>query len=469
MDTQVPASPSQAPTISEGVPTFQGGGLKSNTAPTPPSRTLPLIIGGILLLVGAILAIRFLFNRPTTSPTAPVKQVNLTWWGLWEPSEVLSSLLRDFQTQNAGVTVIYSQQSVKDYRERLQSAFERGQGPDIFRFHNTWVPMLSPQNIFSTLPPTAMSTNEFQTTFYPSAAKDLRTPTGIVGVPLMTDGLALFINKKSLAATGKQAPTTWQEFAVLAKELTIRDADGKIQRAGAALGSANNVDHFSDILGLLILQNGGNPGIPEDSGHLVSDALTFYTQFLKTDRVWDETLPNSTYAFAIEKVVMIFAPSWRVFEIKQINPNIDFAVFPAPQLSDTKINWSSYWAEGVSKSSANQDVAWKLLKFLATKLNLQKMYTAAQSQRAFGEPYPRVDMASDLLSDPFVGAFIKQAPNAQSWYLASRTFDNGINDQIIKYYQDAVNKINQGGTVAETLPTLTNGVSSVLSKYGVRP
>ncbi len=469
MDNQETSQPAGSPSITEGVPSFQPGSAKPS-APSPLSaKLIGLVVGGLLLAVVAFLGIRALVNRQAGPSTTPAKQVSLTWWGLWEPNEVLTGLIQEFQTQNQGVSVTYSQQSVKDYRERLQSAFDRGQGPDIFRFHNTWVPMLSQQNVFSTLPSTVMNSSEFQTTFYPTAAKDLKGATGFVGIPLMTDGLSMFVNKKALAATGKQAPTTWQDFAILAKDLTIRDSDGKIQRAGAAVGSANNVDHFSDILGLLILQNGGNPGVPEDANHLVSDALTFYTQFLRNDKVWDETLPNSTYAFAIEKAAIIFAPSWRAFEIKQINPNIDFAVYSVPQLSDTKVNWSSYWAEGVSRTSQNQDMAWKLLKFLSNKTSLQKMYTQASSQRLFGEPYPRVDMASDLSEDPYVGAFIKQAPTAQSWYLSSRTFDNGINDQIIKYYQDAVNKINQGGNVAETLPTLTSGVSSVLTKYGVRP
>lgn len=456
--------------ISENVPSFQPGAAQ----PSKPTQNLPLkpialAVGGVVLVIAAVLGIKALMSQQSSTSTVTTKQVSLTYWGLWEPNEVLSSLIQQFQNQNPGVTITYSQQSAKDYRERLQSAFDRGQGPDIFRFHNTWVPMLAQQNDLSTVPSTVMSSNEYQSTFYPAAVKDLKTANGFAGIPLMTDGLAMFVNKQALAATGKQAPTTWQDFAILAKELTIRDSDGKIQRAGAAMGSANNVDHFSDILGLLILQNGGNPGQPDDANHLVSDALTFYTQFLRSDKVWDETLPNSTYAFAIEKAAIIFAPSWRAFEIKQINPNIDFAVYPVPQLSDTKVNWASYWAEGVSRTSPNADVAWKFLKFLSTKDNLQKMYTAAQSQRLFGEPYPRQDMANLIATDPYVGAFISQAPTAQGWYMSSRTFDNGINDQIIKYYQDAVNKINQGGTVVETVPSLSSGVSSVLSKYGVRP
>ena len=478
MDTPTPITPASqttppAQSLAEGVPSMKGSGSLPKIPKVPSVSPKVLIIGGVVLaVVIALIVVGGMLRGQggvSQAPQTSSKKISLTWWGLWEPSEVLTSEIKQFEDQNPGVTVTYSQQSAKDYRDRLQGAFSRNQGPDIFRFHNTWVPMLAQANVLSTVPSTTMSNSEYQSTYYPTVAKDMKLGSGYAGIPLMTDGLALFINKKSLAASGKNAPTTWVELSTLAKDLTIRTPDGKIDRAGVALGSANNVDHFSDILALLILQNGGSPGVPSDSKNLVSDALTFYTQFLRSDKVWDETLPNSTYAFAIEKSAMIFAPSWRAFEIKQINPNIDFAVYPVPQLPGKPVAFASYWAEGVSKTSANQDMAWKFLKFMGSKENLQKMYTAASSQRLFGEIYPRVDMAQDLLNDPYAGAFVKQASYAQGWYMSSRTFDNGINDQVIKYYQDAVNGINTGKRNEDVMGTLTSGVASTLGKYGVKP
>lgn len=470
--SQVPPTPTTPPesaSIAEGVPTF-GATAKAPAKPLP-IKLIAMIVGGVVALIALVFIVQFVMAQLGGRKAAPTatKNVTLTWWGLWESNDVLTAQIKQFQDQNPGVTITYSQQSVKDYRERLQGAFSRNQGPDIFRFHNTWVPMLTQANVLSTLPTTTMSASEYQSTFYPVVSKDLRVGSSFAGIPLMTDGLALFINKKALAASGKNAPTTWVELSTLAKDLTIRSADGKLDRAGVGLGSANNVDHFSDILALLVLQNGGNPGVPNDPKNLVADALTFYTQFMRVDKVWDETLPNSTYAFAIEKAAMIFAPSWRAFEIKQINPNLDFAVVPVPQLPGKPVTFASYWVEGVSRTSPNQEIAWKFLKFMSTKETLQKLYTAASSQRLFGEIYPRVDMADQLSSDLYAGAFVKQAPTAMSWYMSSRTFDNGINDQIIKYYQDAVNGMTTGKNSAEVILQLSNGVSSVLTKYNVKP
>jgi maltose-binding protein MalE len=44
-----------------------------------------------------------------------------------------------------------------------------------------------------------MTSAEYQQTFYPIAYESLQANGGIVGLPLMYDGLALFINKEMLA------------------------------------------------------------------------------------------------------------------------------------------------------------------------------------------------------------------------------------------------------------------------------
>ena len=79
--------------------------------------------------------------------------------------------------------------------------------------------------------------------------------------------------------------------------------------------------YFSDILGLMILQNGGNPGKPEDEA--VTSALKFYTLFTTQDRSWSEDLPNSVQAFASANVAMMLGPSWEALDIKQINPKLN--------------------------------------------------------------------------------------------------------------------------------------------------
>lgn len=443
-----------------------------------PLRFLPFILGGILLIGLAIFIFRFFFANKTPAVTTgpgttgtntpasvlPAQTVTLTYWGLWEPTPILQEVLSDFESSHPGIKVSYQMQSYQDYRDRVQSSIASNRGPDVFRFHASWTPML--QNELSPMPDTVYTSTEFQQIFYPAATQLLTLNGKIYGVPLMYEGLALLYNEDALRAANLQPPQTWADLKDDATRLTIRSGN-TIQRAGLAIGNASNVDHFSDILALLILQNGGNLYDPTSQNG--SDALTFYTNFMKNDQVWNESFPNSTTAFARGDVAMIFAPSWRIHEIQNMNPNLKFGVVPVPQLTSNKVTWASFWAEGVSAQSKYKTESWTLLKYLSSPDVLRKLYSSASKDRAFGEIYPRRDMAADLGSQPLVSPYLLDAPYALGGYMSSATHDNGLDDQIIKYYQDAVNAQLGSSTLTPTeiLTTVQAGVSQVLRQYNV--
>lgn len=467
-----PLNPENLSPVTSGPPVFSA----PPPPPPPPNQTFLAEeeggLGGlkklwpIPLVVLIIVLLGFLFIKfnPFFGGTYTSKSATLTYWGLWEEDNVLAGIIADYEKNHPSIKINYVRQSATDYREHLQSFLAQGKGPDIFRFHNTWVPML--KNELSPVPATVFDASTFSSTFYPTANNDLKSGGVYLGVPLEIDGLAFFVNDDLLKAAGKTAPTTWDDLRKLALALRVpQDTSQPIQIAGVALGRTENVDHWSDILALMMLQNGVDLNNPQ--GNLAEDALTYFTLFSSVDHVWDETLPSSTTAFANGKVAMYFGPSWKIFEIKKINPNLNFKVLPVPQLPGSNVTWASYWAEGVAKRSKNQAAAWDFLKYLSSKETMQKLYQASSQTRLFGEPYSRVELGALVKSDPYVGAYIQEAPNAKSWYLASQTFDNGINDKMIKYFGDAVNAVNQGKTAKEALETVSKGVAQVLAQYGL--
>jgi multiple sugar transport system substrate-binding protein len=428
-------------------------------------------------------------------------QTTLIYWGLFEPETVFQQVIADYEKENPHVKIIYSQENLKDYQERLNYALrrqteEKGRegeivqrdSPDIFRIHATWTPIFG--SLLSPVPSDVYDAATFEKTFYPSVKELLRYQGQYIAIPLMFDGLALYYNEDLFRTAGKTPPRSWTELKKTACEMTTRDSQGKITTAGVAMGTANNVDHWSDILALMMLQNGADLANPaacsEESGSAIEsdklclgrDALTFYTIFasdqacsgesVNPGAVWDRFMPTSTYAFATGSLAMYFAPSWRAHEIKELNPSLNFKVIPIPQLEGNKVAWASYWAEAVSKNSKNKEEAWKFLKYLSSEEVMQKLYQTQSALRAsFGEPYSRVDMAQLLKDQPYVGAYIEQASYARGWYLSSRTSDNAINDKIIKYYEDAVNEVNRGGDPLSALKTTSQGVDQVLKQYGV--
>jgi multiple sugar transport system substrate-binding protein len=424
-----------------------------------PKRLLS-VVAFVVVLVLLILGGKFIVGLVGGSQT-----VTLQYWGLWENDATMQSTLTAFQTSHPKIKVVYTKQSPQQYRERLQSAVERGDGPDVYRFHNTWVPMLRSQLAPATKE--VMTASEFASTFYPVASADLVGGQSIYGIPIMIDGLGLFYNEDLFASAGVTPPSTWEDVLNIVPKLTVRSGDTIITSA-IALGTTGNVENFSDILATMMMQNGASLTTP--TGKQAEEALIFYKKFsTPADPVytWNDSMDNSIYAFASGKVAMIIAPSWRVFDVKQISPNLRFKVVPIPQLPGNTVTWASYWAEGVSAKSKHQKEAWELVQYMTGRDVVTKFYTEASKTRLFGEPYARVDLGSTISADPYAGAYVKQAATAKSFPLASRTFDNGINDKLIKYLGDAVNAVGSGTAPAAALDTAASGFRQVLQGYGL--
>jgi multiple sugar transport system substrate-binding protein len=430
-------------------------------------------LGKVLAIVIAILVVvglGFLAFRLLSKGRTPTLENKITWWGLWEEASVVNPLIEQYQASHPGLKIEYVKQSHQDYRERLASALAEGKGPDIFSFHNSWVPMF--KNELDKVPSSVISPAEYAQIYFPVISSDLTSGTGFVGIPLGYDGLTLYINEEIFEAAGKAPPVTWDDVRDLARQLTIKNEEGLITQAGIALGRTENVDHWPEIVALMMLQNGAS--LAEPSGELAAKAIDFYAIFSKQDKVWDETLPSSTIAFAAGKVAMYFGTSWRAFEIKQQNPSLRFKTVPLPRLpkedpTEPDVAYATYWAQGVWVRSGNKDASWDFLKFISSRQSLEKMYQGASQLRLFGQPYPRVEMAELLSTHPVAGSIIVQAQDAQSWYLADRTFDGptGINSQIKKYFEDAINAVNENKDTEKSLEIAAQGVAEVLARYGI--
>lgn len=448
---------------------------------------IALAIGLVLTIIGGLLTI--------FKPTLPFfggssEPVVLKYWGLWEPESVMQPLIAEYQASHPGVTIQYERRSPSQYRETVLSRLSEGIGPDLFRIHSSWLPMMISE--LSEMPSSVYSTSDMQTTFYPTVQADLSSAGKYYAVPLMFDGLALIYNDDFFKAAGLTTPPeTWNDVRqTYAPKLTQYNSDGSIKVAGIALGTSTNIDNFSDILGLLFLQNGTkmieggvvriDKTTSADGRNVGADALDFYTLFAKKEfsskgAVWSETLPASTEAFAAGKVAMVIVPSYRVFDIINLaasnGSNLNFKVAPVPQALPASqkepVEWSSYWAEGVAKRSKNQSAAWDFLKFLSSKDGQTKLFAEQSKTRPYGELPSRADLADLYTSNRFLGAYVSGAKFAKGWYLSSGTFDRGINDQIISYFGDAVTATVKGSSALASLETAAKGASQVLARYGL--
>lgn len=395
----------------------------------------------------------------------PVKQVTLTYWGIFEPPEAMQPLIEEYQKEHSNVKIEYEQRnysSLAQHKETLLTRLREGTGPDIARIHNTWTAQFASE--LAPAPSDIFTVEDFTATFYPAAVETLSSKGSVLAVPLMYEGLMLYYNAEHFKeAKIENPPSDWEEFRTTAVRLTKVADNGNITRSGAAIGTANNIAHFSDIIGLLLLQS--KVDFPQGlTSRGARDTLVFYTNFINKDKVWDGSFPSSIQAFAQGKVSMIFAPSWRYFEIKAMNPGLGFKTAAVPQVpalprnNETTTNWASFWAEAVSLDSKNRAEAWEFLKFLSGKESLQKLFAEQAKVRDFGEVYPRQDLGGTLLTDDILAPLVDGAPTARSLIIA----DASGNDIYVEAQAAAVDAVLQKKDVDQALSTLQQTIEKFL-------
>jgi len=421
----------------------------------------------IAIGVAVFLIIFFLVISIIFSASKKNQKVELEYWGLWEEDKMYAGVIEDYQKKNPKIKINYIKQTPDDYRLKLVARIKEGNGPDIFRFHNTWLPTIS--EIVSPLPSKVMTNEVFESTFYKVAQNDLKLGNAYYGIPLEIDGLELIYNNELFRKAGISAPPkTWEELLNDANTLRVQDASNNILTSGISLGTANNIEHYSDILGWMLLQNGAD--LRKLGSNEAVEVLANYRQFAEPPlNFWNEKMPNNITAFTQGKVAMIIAPSWRILEIKAANADLEIKTASLPLLSGNQpLSLATYWVEGVSKASKHQLEAWKFLAYLAQKDTMTKMYQTQSQTRLFGEPYSRVDLRDSLVQNEYIGPILDQALYMQSLPMISKTFDKGINEEIIGYIEDAINATMKGVSYNQAFTVAAKGVEQVFAKYNLK-
>lgn len=473
VDDKINPQPLQAEEVpAELVPPIQKPTASPLTAPMPEPHSdhgiKYVIVGGSVLFFVVIFGLLLSFFLKGSGSE---KAIALSYWGLWEDRNVMQPLIDDYKKKNPNVTITYTKMVPTDYREKVVARSKNGSGPDIFRFHNTWVPEM--RDILSPLPNTIMSVSEFKKLFYPIHSSDLIISDSAYGMPLSVDGLVLMYNQELFRKAGiASGPVSWEDILDEVSKLTVKNQTGRIVTSGIALGTASNVEHYSDIFGLFLAQNGGD--VAQLSRPEAAGALESYRRFAESDTAtWDEQMPNSVQAFSQEKVAMIIAPSWEALTIKSMNPDLSMKVVPVPVIPGSKpLSIASYWVEGVSRYSKNQIEAWKFLKYLSEKESETKIFELQSKVRFFGTAYSRQDLGDLLVKHEYLGAVIKQAQGEgvfRSVPMITRTYDSGLNDSISGYVQNAINETIKGVSYEQALNTAETGVNQVLTNFKILP
>jgi len=443
------------------------------------------IIGGavIIVLIAIVIIISLVFKSPKKTETPktsyPSENLTLTYWRIFDEKEALEPIIETYQKQHKNVTIKLVDKDSAEYETELINALAGGTGPDIFMIHSDWLP--KHQDKLAPMPEDYLSVDEYQKTFAPVAAQDLISDNRIWGIPFYIDTLALYynnalvrkynssLNYQQLSRVIDNPPQNWNEFIDQTKKLTKKNGSYIIQ-AGAALGTANNVETAADILALFMLQNNTkmvsedqktptfNLPITKDTGQSVypgTSALEFYTSFARPNKEtysWNAKMPDSTTVFIQGKTAMMINYAYKMPTIQNQAPDLDFKVVKLPQVKgvEKRTDFASYWPEVVAKNSKYPQVAWDFLKF-ATDDVWQMQYCQVTKRIS-----SKISSNSGLYVNQEYRAFGQQVKTATSWY-KDKTPDKI--DQIFKDMISSVVNNNQPAqkaidAAAESIKTL---------------
>lgn len=464
----------------------------------------------IILSILALFVVVVISGCGCKQQTSQKYSLSLEIWGTFDQETALRDVFENYKKLNPNITeLVYKKISSETYQKELLEALASGQGPDIFMIGNTWIPSFSDKIVPAPVGQTIVNTQKFKNNFVDVAADDLIMDEKIFAVPLTVNTLGLYYNKDLFNQAGITAPPkTWNEFIADVIKLTEIDDSGNIVKSGAAIGTAYNINRSTDILNLLMLQNGAkmtnDQGAPtfekavyrnDKNTFPGENALNFYTQFGKSGSInytWNNDMHYSIDAFSEGKTAMMFNYSWNIKTVQDKSPKLNFAIAPVPQFEDLpKANIANYQAFAVAKnkipksspygsaiapnSSISNETrikeAWTFLTYLTTAPDgtfvgvvkesgvgkvIDPNFDPAKSYLfKSGEPAARRDLIELQKNDSVIGVFAVDNLVAKNW----KQIDP-LSTEVI--FAEMIDQINRGQTtVSEAIKMAARKVQAL--------
>lgn len=376
-------------------------------------KQLALIGIAALVIIGGGSLIFFMGGKER------LPEVKLVLWG----AENLSSyekLLENYGKLRPNVKIEYAQIPEANYKQRVLNALAAGNGPDLIFINNRDV--MSEIDKIVPAPIQSFSITKLRELF-PSVVEDDFAVNGqIYALPLYIDTLSLIYNKTLLDNAAITAPpATWTEFLKDVNSLRVLGDGEEIIRAGVALGgSSRSVDYATDILQLLLLQNGvrmyDQNGLVSFADERGTAAFNFYLQFTDTGSPsysWNDNLQSSLRSFASGKTAMILGYRSSLKEIKSLSPFLRFGVSAIPRTGlpgDVAVSFAKYRGLAVTRQSIQSQWAWDFIISAATNPSISQPYLTTTREL----PALRSEI-SKFIGDPEYDVFARQALTARSW------------------------------------------------------
>lgn len=266
--------------------------------------------------------------------------------------------------------------------QKVISAIRAGTPPDaVMSWSLDDLPAFCDTGAWQDLSPYMEATDFDASVFPPSVARYTGFGGKQCAFPFLTDALGLYYNKDILEEAGySEPPQTMSELTAMAKDLTVFNEDGSIERAGFVPWFGYYMmtpPELAITFGADFYNDDGTSAIGSDPDWVElfewqKDLVDFYgaDNLRKFVAGQGDEWGEASQDFQNGRIAMAIDGEWRTAFIANGTPdlNYDTAPFPVPDDSaDTYgIGRVGGTIIGIPRGSAHPEEAWRLVSFMAT-------------------------------------------------------------------------------------------------------
>lgn len=401
-----------------------------------------------------------------TAPSADTGKITLEFWNGLTGSDKASvdELVADYNASQEEVEVVSTAMPWDVLKQKLLTSVASGDGPDVVSIDTADLAQFVDAGALQSVDDFYGSGLMDDENLVQAAVDATQLDGEKYGIPLNFFTEMLYWNKDLFAAAGyDHAPESWDEFAEMAKKLTIdADGDGTPEQYAIALGDHDTVPMFQPLLwntGGGIVSDDGKTALLDDPATL--EALNFWVDQVKNEKISPIGMsgPDSDALFQSGKAAMELCGPWVAPAILDAGINVGVAQTPAGPTGDRfSLAGTVSFTIPVGVDDATKQAVYEFSAFWNGK-DQQVKYS---SQTGF--PSTRSDItAEDITDNPYPAIFGDPAVTSQAKvFLAGVKNGSEINSSV--FVPALQRALNGEGTVEEIFGSAQEEATALLEK-----
>ena len=303
------------------------------------------------------------------APATAQADITLKFWDNQQTESGLSryqqEAVKSFEAANPGIHVQVTTVPYPEYQQRLLTAVQGGNAPDVSTVDQIWVAAFAQAGAIEPLDGLAKTTGITSDAFFPGAWASANYGAQLWGIPFNVDVWSFSFYNADLLKAANVDPTTLATFEGLKGAGAKLMANGKF---GIGLFGHKGEDTVV-VLDSFIFSNGGKVLNDDGSCGLSSDASIGALKYLQSivpyapQGIANADSGGMRELFLNGSLAVEFWPALEQPTLQKSKLNWDFVDGTAPE-GGKPVGTYGGWNLVVYKSSPNKDAAWKFIQFL---------------------------------------------------------------------------------------------------------